>query len=225
VLQDYDVYSGELCKKGKPAFHVLVVPGGRSLDDVELLGDNGMAAIRRFVRAGGGYCGICAGAALVLKEADELGNHPREPKGRPVDVTFTQIGRRLLWLEGKEQRLGETFVEMRYHNGPLIPTRALRGSVAPGASEQSLAGMRPSEGSHPLPEEAEGLPRAAAFIMADVGSGRAVLVSPHPECGKPRVRRVLQRAVLLAAASPKGGLRWIQNFSHRTGVIFGSSSK
>merc|ERR1711881_508279 len=95
---------------------------------------------------------------------------------------------------------GGTSVGMRYHNGPLVPVKKLRGSVAPGAMEQALASMRPTAGSYPLPEEAAGLPHAAAFIMADVGSGRAVLISPHPECGKPRVRRVLQRAVLLAAA-------------------------
>jgi len=54
--------------------------------------------------------------------------------------------------------------------------------------------------------------------MQDYGGGRAIMISPHPEStqesgfepvpGKLRLRRVLQRAVLLAAAGPSA-YSWI----------------
>ncbi|CAE8722812.1 unnamed protein product, partial [Polarella glacialis] len=47
-------------------YDVLVVPGGSCNTDVRLLGREGLEAIRKFVDAGGGYCGICAGAFLAL---------------------------------------------------------------------------------------------------------------------------------------------------------------
>ena len=38
-------------------------------------------------------------------------------------------------------------------------------------------------------------PAPLAILSEDVGRGRAVLVSAHPESGPPRLYRVLQRAV------------------------------
>lgn len=65
---------------------------------------------------------------------------------------------------------------------------------------------------------------AAAVCMAEVARGRVVLISPHPEStqhqglghspGKLRLRRVLQRAVLLAAVGPYSGREWLQDLVH-----------
>jgi hypothetical protein len=232
LIQDEDILRGRLLRANKPVYHVLVVPGGKSVDDADQLGSQGMAAIRNFVHAGGGYCGICAGAALVLKDVHELWNHPREPIGREVDVTFSALGRRLLWVEENDEKYWKSYdvasnkakssvVCMRYRNGPLIPIQDIKGTVAPGAKEKALACMYPTPGSRPLPEEAKGLWNAAAFMMGEVGKGRVVLISPHPECSKTgasRVRRILQRAVLLAAAGPRTERSWMQGCLHRSGV-------
>ena len=53
----------ELALRG---FDVLVVPGGSAGQQAEELGPAGLGNIRQFVRRGGGYCGICAGAYLAM---------------------------------------------------------------------------------------------------------------------------------------------------------------
>ena len=45
---------------------VLVVPGGWASDKTVALGEDGREAIRSFVKAGGGYLGLCGGAGLAL---------------------------------------------------------------------------------------------------------------------------------------------------------------
>jgi hypothetical protein len=49
----------------RESFDVVVVPGGSSSQYGEKLGPEGLTFIREFVRAGGGYVGICAGAFLA----------------------------------------------------------------------------------------------------------------------------------------------------------------
>lgn len=315
-------------------FDVLLVPGGSANKDSCLLGSRGRQAVQRFVRNGGGYCGVCAGAFLALcewrrKRADSLGlvggtlfaDAPhvrddahlttcgknatggycraeiscgsglstsdgvtdedsesdaitssvcfadaaaveRERGALPVvgagsaegcrrrrcrdplhvDVRFSGLGRRLLWAEGRPHRQEpeeskEGLVRLRYHNGPLL-VAALKGdSSAPCTlgTMQASAVESPSAlllhqssttspgGSRP-PAPPPGLNGAAAVVLADVGLGRVILISPHPEStqsegfghepGKPRLRRVLQRAVLQAAAGPMTGRRWIPELSH-----------
>lgn len=60
---------------GKPGRHggarLLLVPGGSARRKAALLGRVGRAAIRDFVRGGGGYLGFCGGAGLALSHARE----------------------------------------------------------------------------------------------------------------------------------------------------------
>ena len=79
-------FSSEVCTGGLDGVHVLVVPGGSSLMDWRLLGKPGRWALRRFVEAGGGYVGICAGAFLGLAapkiRRPARGPLPASEKGR-----------------------------------------------------------------------------------------------------------------------------------------------
>ncbi len=61
ILTAKDVRAGALKRHG-----VLVVPGGWASDKTAALGQEGAAAIREFVHAGGGYLGLCGGAGLAL---------------------------------------------------------------------------------------------------------------------------------------------------------------
>lgn len=64
---------------------------------------------------------------------------------------------------------------------------------------------------------------SAGIVMQNFGGGRVVAISPHPEStqdeallpepGKERLRRVLQRAVLLAAAGPAAH-SWLEDAIH-----------
>lgn len=122
-----------------------------------------------------------------------------------------------MWKEGNDG--AAVPVEMRYHNGPLI-------FVPPTSRARVLATLQPRPQGPPGAPQLAG---AAGIVMEDVGQGRAVLISPHPEStsgqdgffslqkepspGKQRLRRVLQRAVLLAVAG-REDLRWLEGGCH-----------
>ncbi len=46
-------------------FDVLIFPGGRAHKQADALGEEGRRAVKEFIRNGGGYVGICAGAFLA----------------------------------------------------------------------------------------------------------------------------------------------------------------
>eukprot|EP00928_Gymnodinium_smaydae_P040604 TRINITY_DN27521_c0_g1_i1.p1 TRINITY_DN27521_c0_g1~~TRINITY_DN27521_c0_g1_i1.p1 ORF type:complete len:300 (-),score=57.87 TRINITY_DN27521_c0_g1_i1:81-980(-) len=228
-------------------FDVLIVPGGSAAVDARLLGQAGLEAIRDFVRRGGGYCGVCAGAFLALryenaenalalvdgtarlhdgrlrsnldedvskKDADAAAPERNE---QALDVRLTAEGRRLLWDEGKSEAKeplenARGTVRMRYSNGPQIV-------LHPGSDAVVLGTSWPvSTARHSVHRSLAG---SAAILARDYHDGRAVLISPHAESthdsqggsraepGKARLRRILQRAVLLSAAGAKEH-RWLE---------------
>lgn len=353
----------EECHEGdhRRVFDVLVVPGGSSVEYSLRLGEQGRAAVLRFIHHGGGYCGICAGAFLALhdwphtvgqslqlvrsglalapgaevlestearasdishgmnqtselsqergeavggqfdsrknvggpcssiaqrtkqaprRKSSRLGQHiavensnlrfgdaaealsrmqeesPRsfgkvkaQPKfarqeqyaspghrsnsmkldlqaraALPVEVHFSELGRRLLWCEGRArsdepEEVMDSVVVMRYHNGPLL--------VAAECGTRTLATMFTTrENAQDVASAPAALQGTIACLAEDIGGGRAVLLSPHTEStqtwqcelvsqpGKQRLQRVLQRAVLLAAAGPNAGRPWIEELCH-----------
>lgn len=134
-----------------------------------------------------------------------------------VKVKFTQKGRKLLWHEGRSKAIeadesvaGE--VCMRYHNGPLV-------DIPKASSAVLLSRMAARE----VQDKAPSMKGSAGIVMQDFGGGRVVAISPHPEStqdesllpepGKERLRRVLQRAVLLAAAGPAAH-SWLEEEIH-----------
>ncbi|CAE7362092.1 unnamed protein product [Symbiodinium pilosum] len=103
---------------------------------------------------------------------------------------------------------------MRYHNGPLL-------GVPKSSPAESLCNMTAcEEGAVAAPWSLNG---SAGVVMQNYGGGRVLAISPHPEStqdgllvpepGKERLRRVLQRAVLLAAAGPAAH-SWIEVEMH-----------
>jgi hypothetical protein len=147
-----------------------------------------------------------------------------------VDVRFSKLGRKLLWQEGvvkteEREEAKDGSVRVRYHNGPLVvPTATVAAPLASMWLPQSPTQAWLAAGNQTVPDVPAGLEGAAAFMMADVEDGRAVLLSPHAESthaeklchepGKPRLRRILQRAVLLAA-SCGSKRRWIEDLLHQ----------
>lgn len=175
---------------------------------------------------------IGATEAIDAAESDDEGQTDGSPQKSgaklasrdplTVNAAFSKLGRRLLWYEGRRKGADpeegvDGMVEMRYHNGPLV-------KVPEGATSRTLCRMYPKE-LDPLKVPA-GLSGAAAIVLQDFGGGRAVIISPHPEStqetgfgsepGKVRLRRVLQRAVLLAAAGPDAH-SWIEHTCHLPG--------
>ena len=61
------VNASTIKERGLYGYNVLIIPGGWAYDYYKQLGSNGEAAIREFVRHGGGYLGVCAGAYFAAK--------------------------------------------------------------------------------------------------------------------------------------------------------------
>ena len=64
ALSPDDVIRGQLTTD---KFDVLLIPGGFAQNTLDALGKAGGERVRAFVRSGGGYVGICAGAYLGCK--------------------------------------------------------------------------------------------------------------------------------------------------------------
>ncbi|HEB74675.1 MAG TPA: hypothetical protein ENJ03_05595 [Candidatus Desulfofervidus auxilii] len=72
--------------------HLLLVPGGWSGPKSEALGEKGKKEIRKFVRQGGNYLGICGGAGLALSDTDGLGLLPiKRKKDRGIANFYGKI--------------------------------------------------------------------------------------------------------------------------------------
>jgi hypothetical protein len=160
-------------------FDVLIQPGGSSRLQGTTLGTKGRAAVQRFLGGGGGYVGVCAGAYLAS------GSYDRSLKildAQVVDKKNSYRGRADLWMEvtplGREvlgDLGGRRFVQVRYHNGPVLapagketvpdfaPLAVYRTEVARKRAKKGLMVGTP------------------AIAAGRYGAGRVVTISPHPE--------------------------------------------
>ena len=66
-LNAADVQAGKLA-----GYDVLVMPGGSGYDRYTQLGEEGFEKIRKYIREGGCYYGICAGIAMALNDPKRL---------------------------------------------------------------------------------------------------------------------------------------------------------
>lgn len=157
-------------------FDVLVMPGGSGSRQAARLEEAGIREIREFVRGGGGYVGICAGAYLATNNYDwSLGlinarvwdrAHWARGDGQ-VSIRLTEAGESLLGLEGE--------VPVHYNQGPLLvpdddPELPGYEVLATFATEVASKGA-----------QAGAMAGTHAIIRSRYGSGRVICFSPHPE--------------------------------------------
>lgn len=166
-LDEVDLAAGELAR-----VEVLLVPGGHAGVQARTLGAVGRAALADWVRRGGAFLGICAGAylgtssppwglGLLPIEAHDL-QHWRRGAGE-ITVIPTDAARRRLGLNPEGYRV-------RYANGPLL------GS-APGVEVL----MRFAGSLQGRAQEAAPLAGHGAWVQGRCGAGRVALISPHLE--------------------------------------------
>jgi len=73
----FDLISAEGVRSGAlSSYQLVVVPGGWASLKSEALGPEGRDELRRFVRRGGSYLGLCGGAGLALRVDEGLGLVP-----------------------------------------------------------------------------------------------------------------------------------------------------
>jgi hypothetical protein len=175
------------------ACDVVVFPGGSGSAQSKGLGGKGMESVRAFVKEGGGYVGICAGAYLACSSFDWglgiLNAGTVSPKWRR--------GQAMLDLECTAEAvpvLGEVrgIFRVRYNNGPILKPWT-RPDLPPYTP---LTLFRTEVAEHGAPEGVQ--INSPGHAIATFGRGRVFVSSPHPE-NTPGLEFLIPRAVFWAA--------------------------
>jgi glutamine amidotransferase-like uncharacterized protein len=197
----FAIVSAEQIRAGRlKEADVLVQPGGSGSKQAEALKPEGREAIKAFVRGGGGYVGICAGAYLasadytwslhILNAKVVDRQHWARGTGE-VKVRMSAEGRKLFGVN-------DEVVSVFYGQGPLL---------AP-AEEAGLPAYQ-TLGTYETEIAKKGAPAGVmkgttAFAAAGFGKGRVVCLSPHPEKSA-ELGGMIRRAVEWAAGGGDEG--------------------
>jgi len=158
-------------------YDVLIQPGGSGSRQGKTLGEEGREQIRSFVRKGGGYLGICAGAYLAssdytwslhILDARVVDKQHWARGTGPVDVALTPRGRDLLGVRTERPAI-------QYYQGPLLAP-----ADDPKLPDYEVLGRFDSEIAK------KGAPTGVmkgttAIAAAPYEAGRVLCISPHPE--------------------------------------------
>ncbi|NBR46081.1 MAG: biofilm PGA synthesis protein PgaC [Verrucomicrobia bacterium] len=178
---------------------VIVMPGGSGSKQATNLETSGREAIQQFVRNGGGYVGICAGAYLAsshyawslhLINARVIDReHWARGKGNII-LTLSDLGQKALGHPEKE-------VEVYYGQGPLYG-RGTNDALPP---YEELATYKTEVAKENVPP---GVPMGVmqgttAIARGEYGKGRVICYSPHPEKPFQPVFHLIENGVRWAA--------------------------
>ena len=139
---------------------ILIVPGGYTERIARGWGEEGIEAIREFVKTGGAYIGICAGAYLAAERV-KIGRNPPGLDLLPIDIT-RRSGLKIVTVSPTDPadplvRNCPEKIRIWYQNGPLI--RGGDGVEIPAVFDDG----------------------AGAAARGRFEKGKVVLFSPHPE--------------------------------------------
>ena len=160
---------------------LVIQPGGGCTKQYKAIGEKGAEALKKFVRGGGKYYGVCAGAFLAMQQSREgyprlglipfKGDDPSHYRGdAPIKVELTDEGLSALGTTNKTRTV-------IYFGGPA----AVPGEPVADTDVKVLAKYagRIINTKQPLPvEEMAG---KGAFLGGRVGKGKIFLSCPHPE--------------------------------------------
>ena len=169
LLEGADLRGGKLDE-----LDLLVMPGGASNLQYRSMGEQGAAAVRRFVARGGAYVGTCAGMHSALNKPDRIGllafTRVEGASGAeaPLSVKFTPEGAARFGIAS-----GSYVV--RYSHGPIVAPAAQPGE---GKSEVVAAY---SCSITPLGRDNRSFFGKPAAVYGEYGKGRIAVTSFHPE--------------------------------------------
>ena len=177
-------------------FDVLVQPGGSGSGQAKALEPEGCAAIKTFVKGGGGYVGICAGAYLASSDYTWS-----------LHILNAKVLDRAHWARGYgpvQMRLSsdamnrfavdKEVVTVDYHQGPLLAP----GSDADLPAYQPLATFDTEIAKNGAPK---GIMKGSTAIASGIfGAGHVICISPHPERSE-GLDGLVRRAVAWCSAS------------------------
>ena len=199
---ELSVLSAEDFRKGAlDGVDLLIQPGGLSGVQYRELGEAGREALARYVKDGGRYYGICAGAFLVSQTTP---GHPRldlvpfrsdEPEHyrgwAPIRVAFTDEGR---------GALGPSFNTrtVMYWGGPAF----IDGKPVPDTDVKVLGRYIGRTVNTHSPEPVKSMSGKGAFVGGRVGKGRVFLTCPHPEKSESNLDIVRNGIKFLTGTAP-----------------------
>ncbi len=165
-LKGADIAAG-----GLKGYDLVIFTGGSGSAEAAGLGEKGREEVRDFVRHGGGYVGICAGAYLACS-GFEWGVGVLN--ARTVSSKWRR-GQGEVKIEG--EAFGDRLTDrgVRYANGPIIKPDARKDLP----SFESLVTFRTELAQNDTP--AGVMVNSPAMVRAAYGLGRVFTSSPHPE--------------------------------------------
>lgn len=161
-------------------FRVVMLPGGSSSKQGATLGAEGREEIRKFVKGGGGYVGICAGAYLATNNYDwslhilnaKVLDRKHWARGvADLEIALPAKGQELLGVTSDR-------LTLRYHQGPLLAPAGKEG--LPEYRELASFAAEVAKNGAPMGV----MIGTTAIAAADFGKGRVLCFSPHPELTK-----------------------------------------
>lgn len=175
-------------------FDVIVFSGGSGSAQSKAIGDAGRANVREFVRNGGGYVGVCAGAYLAcagfewgLGVLDARTVSSKWRRGQAMlDLAPTEAATDLFGS------LPDSF-KVRYANGPIL--KPLGREDIPDFTPVTIFLTEIAENDTPVGVQT-GSPAQA---IGTFGRGRVFVSSPHPE-NTPGLEHMIPRALLWSAS-------------------------
>jgi len=179
-------------------FDVVIFTGGSGHREADSLSEKGRAQVRDFVRGGGGYVGICAGAYLACSgfqwgigvlNARTVSDKWQRGNGT-VKIEVNALGHEIVGLTAAQH-------DIRYDNGPIIKPDS-RDDI--GAYE-ILASFRTEVAEHGAP--AGVMVDSPAIVRGVCGKGRVIVSSPHPE-QTPGMENFIESAVRWVAGKGSG---------------------
>lgn len=183
-----DIRAGALSQ-----FEIVVFPGGSGSKQAAALEQAGRVKVRQFIERGGGYLGVCAGSYLAARNydwslkivdartVDTQKGHWRRGEGM-VKMELTEKGRLILGDYPK-------VVDVSYANGPIF---------APAGDDalvdfETLAYFRTELARNGARVGA--MINTPAILSGQLGKGRVLCISPHPESSK-SLHGIVRRAAL-----------------------------
>lgn len=169
LLDGKDLRDGKLS-----GLDLLVIPGGSSEQQYRNMKEEGAEAIRKFIREGGSYYGICAGFHCAINKPTRVRLMPYEHipagYGNVADLTIelSQEGGKLLGIDP-----GRYFI--RYSQGPIVK----RGASVGEEFAKTLAVYK----GNITPRNRRGIDMydTPAMIYGKYGKGKVIATSFHPE--------------------------------------------
>lgn len=182
-------------------YAAVIFSGGVASAQSEGLGESGRSRVRDYVRSGGGYVGICAGAYLACS------NFSWGLGVLNASTVSSKWRRGQAWVKERlngagAEILGDTSSPffVRYNNGPILKP-AGREDI-PEYVPIALFETEVAENDTP----AGLMVHSPAQIVAHFGQGRVFISSPHPE-NTPGLVHLIPRALSWVASGKGAALK------------------